>query len=137
MTIVVTPTTNTLDGGAGIDSATYAGAASAVTADLATGTASGPAIDTLTDIESISGSNLADSLTGESRHNLINGRSGDDFLDGGAGRDPLNGGAGTDTCINGEKLTACEGTGTQPISALASIGLGVGFIQRSPDAQKG
>lgn len=90
---------NTLDGGDGTDTANYSTAARGVTANLATGLASGPSTDALIGLENLIGSNLADRLTGDSGNNLLNGRG---------GSDRLNGAAGTDTCLNGELTIACE-----------------------------
>jgi Ca2+-binding RTX toxin-like protein len=81
-----------LDGGADIDTASYANSAVGVTVDLrlstgqvSAGDANG---DTLTGIENLTGSALADSL---------HGNSGDNVLTGLAGADALVGDAGTDT----------------------------------------
>ncbi|OWJ66131.1 calcium-binding protein [Inquilinus limosus] len=81
-----------LDGGADIDTASYANSAAGVTVDLrlstaqvSAGDASG---DTLTGIENLTGSALADSLHGDAGNNV---------LIGGAGADALVGDAGIDT----------------------------------------
>ncbi|MGF6230851.1 Ca2+-binding RTX toxin-like protein [Inquilinus ginsengisoli] len=89
-----------LDGGAGTDTASYYTSAAGVTVDLAAGTAGGgdAAGDTLTGIESLSGSNLGnDTLAGNAGANTLQGWGGDDVLRGGAGTDTLDGGAGSDT----------------------------------------
>jgi Ca2+-binding RTX toxin-like protein len=87
-----------LDGGAGTDTAVYGGT-TGVTVDLAAGTGSGgdAAGDTLTGIENVDGSHLADVLVGDAGANTLNGRSDDDVLRGGAGADTLRGEFGTDT----------------------------------------
>ena len=80
-----------LDGGTGSDTASYAGAASGVTANLALATAQntvGAGTDTLSNFENLLGSSFADTLTGDSANNILNG---------GAGNDTLNGGVGSDT----------------------------------------
>jgi Ca2+-binding RTX toxin-like protein len=81
-----------LDGGTGIDTASYANSTVGVTVDLrlagaqvSAGDANG---DTLTGIENLTGSAFADSL---------HGNAGDNVLIGGAGADVLVGGAGIDT----------------------------------------
>jgi Ca2+-binding RTX toxin-like protein len=80
---------NVLIGGSGTDTVSYANAASAVTVNLSSGTASGgDGNDTLTSIEQIIGSAYADTLTGDDDDNII---------DGGLGNDTLSGGEGTDT----------------------------------------
>jgi Ca2+-binding RTX toxin-like protein len=76
-----------------------------VSVDLVTGVAFGQGTDTLLDIESVRGSNSADSLAGNNLGNRLEGldgndqlfgRGGDDTLYGGTGNDKLNGGAGND-----------------------------------------
>ncbi len=82
---------DTIDGGAGGDTASYATAASAVTASLATGTATGGAgNDTLLNIENLIGSNFNDTLTGTALANAISGGLGNDTIDGGAGVDTVS-----------------------------------------------
>src|SRR5688500_14815928 len=81
-----------LDGGADIDTASYANSAVAVTVDLRLSTAQVSAGDangdTLTGIENLTGSAHDDSLHGDGGNNV---------LAGGAGADVLVGDAGTDT----------------------------------------
>ena len=95
-----------LAGGAGVDTADYSVASGAIVASLATATASGDGADTFTTIESLTGSDFADTLTGDGLDNLLAGgpgadtlaaRGGNDTLVGAAGNDSLDGGAGTDT----------------------------------------
>jgi Ca2+-binding RTX toxin-like protein len=89
-----------LDGQGGIDTASYASAASAVTVSLAlpfTGqNTGGSGFDTLNNFENITGSNFNDSLTGSAIANVISGGLGADTLMGGDGNDTLIGGAGAD-----------------------------------------
>jgi Ca2+-binding RTX toxin-like protein len=92
---------NTLIGGGGVDTASYAGSTIGVTVNLAlataqvsTGDASG---DILSGISNLTGSNLADTLTGDANANTLNGGLGNDILIGGAGADTLIGGGGGDT----------------------------------------
>jgi Ca2+-binding RTX toxin-like protein len=95
---------NTLDGGLGIDTVTYADAASAVTVSLALTTAQntvGAGNDTLKGLENLTGSAFADTLTGSTAANVIDGGAGDDHLYGGAGNDTLIGGLGNDTLEGG------------------------------------
>ncbi len=96
------------DGGAGFDWVDFENAPQPVTANLATGTATGEGSDTLTGVEALFGSIGNDVLTGDANANVLFGFSGDDTLDGGAGNDVLDGGDGTDTCLNGESNSNCE-----------------------------
>ncbi|PCG14153.1 MULTISPECIES: cadherin domain-containing protein [Sphingomonas] len=88
-----------LDGGAGSDTASYAGSAAGVTVSLAAGTGTGGDAqgDTLTRIEHLVGSALADTLTGDAGGNRLTGGAGDDVLAGLGGADVLDGGTGSDT----------------------------------------
>ena len=89
-----------MDGGNGTDTATYAGLGSGVTVSLAISAAQNTGaggIDTLLNIENLTGTAFADVLNGNSAANIIDGGAGDDTIDGGAGNDTLIGGAGIDT----------------------------------------
>ena len=81
-----------LNGGAGTDTADYSSSAAGVTVSLQTGSGSGGDAqgDTLSGIENIIGSALADMLTGDGGVNA---------LVGGLGADVLNGRAGNDTIV--------------------------------------
>jgi Ca2+-binding RTX toxin-like protein len=87
-----------LIGGAGTDTADYVGSSAGVTVDLSLGTGLGGDAqgDTLTGIENITGSSLADKLTGDGNANVLLGGEGNDVLHGGAGADTLDGGSGSD-----------------------------------------
>ena len=95
---------DTLDGDAGKDFVTYAGS-SAVTVDLANGTASGGYAqgDVIRDIEGVIGSGGDDSLHGSSGNDTLDGgtgiytNGGNDYLDGRGGDDVLIGRAGEDS----------------------------------------
>jgi serralysin len=98
-----------LNGGAGVDTVTYATATSGGTVRLWNGTGLGG--DTLSGIESVIGSNYADSLIGANGVDVtlsggggadfVNGLDGADTLSGGSGNDTLNGGAGVDSLTGG------------------------------------
>lgn len=82
--------TDALGGGAGFDVADYAGAEAGVRVRLAVTAAQntlGAGTDTLTGIEGVYGSALADALTGDANDNLFRGGEGDDTINGGAGFD--------------------------------------------------
>jgi len=93
-----------LDGGAGIDTASYVSAYGGVTVNLALTTAQntiGAGTDTLLNIENLSGSWYNDTLSGNAGDNTLYGLGGNDTLSGGAGNDTLDGGAGNDTLDGG------------------------------------
>lgn len=81
---------DTLNGGAHTDTATYVDATAAVTVSLAVAGAQntgGAGVDTLIDIEKLTGSAFNDTLTGNAANNTLDGGSGADVLSGGAGDD--------------------------------------------------
>src|SRR6185369_12437762 len=88
-----------LDGGAGYDTVTFAGAGQAVQVDLSTGKSSEN--DTLQGFEKLVGSRFDDTLTGDGGANRLEGGAGADVLVGGAGDDELEGGQGADTLTGG------------------------------------
>jgi Ca2+-binding RTX toxin-like protein len=80
----------------GADGLSYgAGTNSAVTVNLALGTASG--FSSIAGIENVTGGSDADLLVGNGLDNALTGGGGNDTLIGGLGADTLSGGAGTDT----------------------------------------
>ena len=90
---------NILDGGAGRDTASYAGATTGVTVDLTLSSpqnTGGAGADTLVSIENLVGSGFDDILTAGSGGSSLVGGAGNDTLVGGGGSDTLDGGAGTD-----------------------------------------
>ena len=109
-----------LDGGAGTDTADYSAAGAGVTVNLATGLGTGgdAAGDTLSGIENLTGSGLADGLTGDAGGNVLDGGAGNDTLAGGAGGDSLIGGSGVDTADY-----AASGSG---VTVSLATGLGAG-----------
>jgi len=98
------PGNDVLNGGNGIDTASYASATAGVTVNLGLTAAQntiGAGADTLSAIENLTGSNLADTLTGSSAANTIKGGGGSDVIKGNAGNDILEGGAGADQLTGG------------------------------------
>ncbi|BAN50082.1 S-layer family protein [Metapseudomonas resinovorans] len=90
---------NVLNGGAGVDTASYAFATAGVTASLAVTTAQatgGSGSDTLVAFENLTGSAFNDQLTGNAAANVLSGLAGNDILNGGAGNDTMIGGDGSD-----------------------------------------
>ncbi len=89
---------NTLDGGDGNDTASFSDLNLAVTANLATGTATwSGGSSKLVSIENLIGSSANDVLRGDAGNNTIDGGAGNDTIFASAGNDALDGGAGTDT----------------------------------------
>jgi Ca2+-binding RTX toxin-like protein len=91
-----------LDGGAGTDTVVFITDLSAkgVTVNLSLTTPQntiGAGIDTLLNIENVTGTLYDDTLTGTSGNNVLLGGGGNDTLSGGGGNDTLDGGAGSDT----------------------------------------
>lgn len=81
---------NLLDGGDGSDTASYANAKAGVTVSLAVAgaqTTGGAGIDTLVNIENLTGSAYADILAGDAKNNALAGGLGADTLTGGGGAD--------------------------------------------------
>ena len=92
-----------LDGGTGVDTAYYLGAASAVTVNLALTSAQdtkGAGVDTLRNVENITGTAHSDRLYGNAGNNVLRGENGNDILSGAGGNDTLLGGNGNDL-LNG------------------------------------
>jgi Ca2+-binding RTX toxin-like protein len=88
-----------IDGGANFDTVSYATSTAGITVwlDGATAGVGGDAAgDIVSNVEQVTGSNLADTITAYAGAQTLLGGSGDDILDGGAGADTLNGGSGTD-----------------------------------------
>lgn len=99
-----------LVGNGGLVWASYAGAATAVRAELAVSAANlGDALgDTYSGIGNLLGSSFADTLGGDSETNLLTGGAGDDALAGLAANDTLEGGVGGDALNGGDGLDAAD-----------------------------
>ena len=80
---------DSLDGGGGIDRASYYSSTLGVSVDLAMGTAADGwgTNDTLVNIENVTGSRYDDTLVGDGGANTLNGADGIDILTGGGGAD--------------------------------------------------
>ncbi len=114
---------NVIDGGAGIDTASYALAGNTVVVDLGMQNAKQDTLaggkDTLTGIENLIGSAFTDVLTGDSFANKIDGSGGDDKIDGDAGNDVLIGGSND---AYGDTLAYAKATGGVTVNlALTSL----------------
>jgi Ca2+-binding RTX toxin-like protein len=115
---------DTIDGGEGWDTSAYFDAPGPVSADLASGIASGAAgDDTLAAIEGLDGGEHGDTLTGNGSSNSLHGLGGNDDLRGGAGDDFVNGGAGNDS-LRGEDGfdSLIPGSGADTVDGGAGIG---------------
>ena len=90
---------DTISGGGGNDTADYASAGLGVAVDLSVAGAQstgGAGVDTLAEIENLTGGAGRDALRGDAGANIITGGAGNDTLAGGGGGDLLDGGAGVD-----------------------------------------
>jgi Ca2+-binding RTX toxin-like protein len=107
------------DGGAvdfnpNFDTVSYANALAGITVDLTLAEgqvrsagdtdAAGIGVDTLLNIERVSGTQFDDSFTGNDGDNSFHGEGGNDTLSGGAGNDTLNGGDGNDYLDGGDGI---------------------------------
>lgn len=104
--------TNKLNGGAGIDTASYRGAAAGITLVVGTNSVTGTgdaAGDKYISIERFEGSNHADTLTGGNGNDWLSGLGGDDRVTGGNGNDTLFGGAGVDLLDGGNGNDVLDG----------------------------
>jgi Ca2+-binding RTX toxin-like protein len=100
---------DTLDGGAGIDTADYSTARSPVRVALngaafANVAEFGGAADQIRNIENVIGGDGDDWLVGDGLDNRLEGGIGADKLDGGLGADTVAGGAGIDTLVGGKGM---------------------------------
>jgi Ca2+-binding RTX toxin-like protein len=120
-----------IDGGDGIDTASYTDAGTGVTVSLllqGAGQATGGAgVDTLLNIENLTGSALGDVLAGDGGANVISAGNGDDVVEGSAGNDILSGGAGEDW-LSYATATAGVTVNLGQVSAQATGGAGTDTI---------
>ena len=121
---------DTLDGGAGTDTASYAGSDAGVTVDLGAGTASGGDArgDVLSGIENLTGSDSDDVFTGSASINVLTGGGGADTLQGLGGNDTLIGGDGSDSFVIG------EGDGNDTVSGGAGGGWTDAIVLQNADS---
>ncbi|MFC7540472.1 calcium-binding protein [Siccirubricoccus deserti] len=113
---IIAAANGVLDGGAGSDTVSYAGASGAVSATLEFVPGSGTGGDgdgnTLVGIEHLVGSGFGDDLTGSAAANRLEGGAGDDNLSGAAGNDTLVGGAGDDLLDGGAGSDTADYSGS-------------------------
>lgn len=91
------------DGGAGTDTASFAAATAGVHVQIVETYDGGfiGGVTELLNVETVAGSDFADTLSGGSQDDMLIGGGGDDILRGGAGNDTLKGGDGTDRLVGG------------------------------------
>jgi Ca2+-binding RTX toxin-like protein len=95
---------DTIDGGAGMDTADYSDKLESVTITLSVGSdtivqVGGVAEDTIRNIENLIGGSGTDRLVGDNIANRLSGSAGNDTLEGGADNDTISGGFDDDTVI--------------------------------------
>ena len=118
--------TDILDGGEGIDTNSFQGIGTDVTASLADGTASyGQVNETFQNFENLTGSDNNDSLTGDANANVLDGSAGNDSLFGGGGNDTLQGGEGDDFVQGGGGADVTDGGEGIDTVSFADIGSAV------------
>lgn len=109
---------DTINGGDGTyDLIDFSLSPAAVTANLASGTATGEGSDSFTNAEALFGSDFGDTLTGNASVNFLfggfgddtlNGAEADDQIDGGPDADVADGGAGANNiCAQAEQFFSC------------------------------
>ena len=120
---------DTIDGGAGFDEVEYGDDPAGVTVDLAAGTATDGHgdTDTLRRIESVFGSDFADTLRGDDGDNFLGGLAGDDLIEGGGGADRINGYGGSDTLDGGDGIDELAFFGA-PEGVLVDLGRSIARI---------
>ena len=127
--------TNIIDGGANTDgigdTISYEYYSGNVKVDLNISTAQTVSlgnIDTISNIENVTGGNSDDTLTGNDSKNTLKGGTGKDTLQGGIGNDYLDGGEGTDTIVYSDATGSVFSTGKGCIIVF-SVGL-TSFVEK-------
>ena len=114
---------DTIDGKGGLDTATYLDSSSAVTVDLAKGTASGDdGNDLLVSIERIVGSRFSDAIMGSAANEFFLGGSGADKIDGAGGIDTVefaNVGSGVKVDLGAG--TTSGGAGNDKLTSVENV----------------
>lgn len=137
------PGNDTITGGPGDDEAQYWYAPTGVEVDLAITTpqdTGGAGIDTITDVEWLTGSEHDDVLKGTSADESFLGHGGDDVLEGRGGPDALYGGDGADILRNGAGTGTLHGGDGEDTAAYddatgpVTLDLGLMGVPQSPTA---
>jgi Ca2+-binding RTX toxin-like protein len=109
---------NVINGGGGVDTASYEGASGGVNANLDTGQSNGAGgVDTLLNVENLTGSGYGDELQGS---------EGDNVLDGSEGQDTMAGDAGNDTYYVDDLLDVVVELNNTPAAGLP-LGTDIGL----------
>jgi len=133
-------TVDVLDGGAGSDTASFAGYTAGVTATLrgaldGLASVAGGQIASLRGIENLAGGAGDDVLTGDAGANAVEGGAGDDRLDGGAGTDTLVFTGATGATVDLSIATAQNtGFGLDTITGFENVRTGSGADAITGDA---
>jgi len=100
---VPTSAADTMDGGAGIDTVDYSGAAASITLDLAQSSQNAGAAfgDVITNVENVIGTQWGDTLKGDAQSNRIEAGDGNDRIEGQGGMDWILPGLGDDSIDGG------------------------------------
>jgi Ca2+-binding RTX toxin-like protein len=97
------------NGGADADTVSFQTASQGVTVDLQAGTGTGQGSDSLTDVQSVQGSDFDDTIAGSSIDNVLVGNDGNDTISGLAGNDQIQGSDGDDTLSGGDGNDQIQG----------------------------
>ena len=118
---------DTLDGGSGIDWASFAESDAGVTVNLADGTGTGGDAegDEISNVENLVGSAHADVLTGDGLANTLHGMDGNDDLRGNAGNDTLAGGADADVLTGGAGADRLDGGAGVDVASYQNSDAGI------------
>lgn len=137
-TFISTAADETITGGPGVDTVTYAGLGTGIRLNLGVTTAQdtlGGGVDTITGVENAIGTGQADRITGNNADNVLHGGAGNDALGGGARNDTLFGDAGDDTLTGGTGDDVLNGGDGFDVAGYLSATSGVTVFLTTSAAQ--